>query len=657
MDAFDDMAQTFLDAGLRVPPIPASLRPMLCRRSEWLWSTRDDIERLEMYSAHYAREVVKGQPPDYLAVSHAGHGANSYSINYQLLIGPLALFTQTMWGGVYLDNAVASERVIAQLTAIEPLVHRAAELAPDWTGQRRLLVIESTFRGAAACQWITPGAGEHVAFQYPPGSPRSVLEIALEELDSIPVGHGRTGQPDGTDPERSVGHSGLQLIEVSEGRLISVERETPGRLYGWEAATDGDPVGLGLIPPQITLRKSHIQRRTPVLLSIDGMRATDGRHLAFAGTHGWTLADMPATADDDTLAGFTVPDLAWPEAQGPWRDLRTLLDCIEGSLLGAALGDMLATPTDGLNAKEIRIRCGEAGLAELQAGSLPSALTDATISAARSIVATRGSFSLPDLAPRLVSSAPPEDLAPATHNVLAAARNPERLAQLALGNTDAAAAARSGPIGLVHAGQTSAGPLLRQAIRFALPTHRTGVGVAGAVALAATTGWLVQLRSTGSKEFEPKDLLVFAVRAIADLEDVPTTARRSPHKAYFLRDRIARVEEWLNRTPAEVFARTWTGPEALESVPAALLCFLRNPSRPRNALLDAANASHSTRLIATMTGSLVGAWLGAQTLESEVPDWMAAVPDRRSIATLAENLMDVGADLAEGEPPPLSPLG
>src|SRR5665811_378711 len=126
----------------------------MCIRDRF-WSTRDDIEPLEMYSAHYAREVVKGQPSDYLAVSHAGHGANSYSINYQILVGPLALFAQTLWGGVYLDNAMASEMVIAQLTAIEPLVRRAAELAPNWNGQRRLLVIESTFRGAAACQWIT----------------------------------------------------------------------------------------------------------------------------------------------------------------------------------------------------------------------------------------------------------------------------------------------------------------------------------------------------------------------------------------------------------------------------------------------------------------------------------------------------------------------
>ena len=48
-------------------------------------------------------EVVKEDLEDYVAVSHAGHGVNSYSINYALVSGSLGLFLQTLWGGVYMD--------------------------------------------------------------------------------------------------------------------------------------------------------------------------------------------------------------------------------------------------------------------------------------------------------------------------------------------------------------------------------------------------------------------------------------------------------------------------------------------------------------------------------------------------------------------------
>jgi ADP-ribosylglycohydrolase len=106
-----------------------------------------------------------------------------------------------------------------------------------------------------------------------------------------------------------------------------------------------------------------------------------------------------------------------------------------------------------------------------------------------------------------------------------------------------------------------------------------------------------------------------------------------------------------------VFERIWAGDFALESVPAAIYCFLRAPDRPRDALLTAANASHETAAIGSITGNLVGAWAGADRLRDELPRWWTAVERLEELLALADLLVDASADLAEGEEPPLSPLG
>ena len=62
----------------------------------------------------YITEAMTDCPADYVAVSHAGHGANSYAINYNLVEGPLAVFTQIGWGGIY-DDPEKSARDVNEL--------------------------------------------------------------------------------------------------------------------------------------------------------------------------------------------------------------------------------------------------------------------------------------------------------------------------------------------------------------------------------------------------------------------------------------------------------------------------------------------------------------------------------------------------------------
>jgi hypothetical protein len=84
--------------------------------------------------------------PDQIALSHAGHGINSYALNFRLVLGPLALLVQQSWGGVYGDSA-------AEVQAWGDLVRRVSSLiesldSPAQAGwhQREFLLTASNFR-------------------------------------------------------------------------------------------------------------------------------------------------------------------------------------------------------------------------------------------------------------------------------------------------------------------------------------------------------------------------------------------------------------------------------------------------------------------------------------------------------------------------------
>lgn len=138
----------------------------------------------------YAVEAVAAPTKDYIAISHAGHGANSYSINYHLVYGPLALFTQAGWGGLYTDRDKAAASVAGQFRASTALIDAVDSLrSKGWLGRRRLLVLDSDFRGSAVCAWLDqPLESEEAASTWlrkHAGRGTGVLATALGEMESL----------------------------------------------------------------------------------------------------------------------------------------------------------------------------------------------------------------------------------------------------------------------------------------------------------------------------------------------------------------------------------------------------------------------------------------------------------------------------------------
>jgi hypothetical protein len=145
----------------------------LRKRERWCYATRE-VERWPYEIDAYADEA-RTDVPDYALVAHAGHGVNSYAIHYFLVRGPLGLFVQAPWGGVYTaeDEAVATMREYFDLA--KTLVRAAGDGLSPGRASDRLVVYVSDFYGS----WWTPG----VALQ--PGEPsrgqgRDVLRDALE---------------------------------------------------------------------------------------------------------------------------------------------------------------------------------------------------------------------------------------------------------------------------------------------------------------------------------------------------------------------------------------------------------------------------------------------------------------------------------------------
>ena len=107
----------------------------------------------------YPLEAVTGPVDDYVAVSHAGHGINSYGLNYHLVFGWIAVFVQVGWGGAYHGND-SVQRIEAWFSKCGGVLDAAARHNPrprDRSG--RLIVAQSDIREVNVCEWVEQPLG------------------------------------------------------------------------------------------------------------------------------------------------------------------------------------------------------------------------------------------------------------------------------------------------------------------------------------------------------------------------------------------------------------------------------------------------------------------------------------------------------------------
>ena len=155
MSDYDRMAAMFGESGLVVPPVQDRFRAALREQGPWHWATCD-VDPMEMYMlTPYIERVLRDKVDDHVAITHGGHGSNSYSLNVGIVSDGLTMAVQTLWGGVYTDADVAADRWSQLMAGCASVLEAHASADAEASSlDRRLVVFDSDFRDVRRCQWL-----------------------------------------------------------------------------------------------------------------------------------------------------------------------------------------------------------------------------------------------------------------------------------------------------------------------------------------------------------------------------------------------------------------------------------------------------------------------------------------------------------------------
>lgn len=142
-----DLVSTLGAAGIAVPPLGSTGLSEVLVYGGWSWGSAY-VPPLGMYLfevetvAHHL--IDRGR---FFALSHAGHGINSYGLSLVTAAGPLAAYVQHGYGGGYSDPVGDHIAINATYSRLHVLLRAAAGLPGDGV---RWLVVYSQFRGTTS---------------------------------------------------------------------------------------------------------------------------------------------------------------------------------------------------------------------------------------------------------------------------------------------------------------------------------------------------------------------------------------------------------------------------------------------------------------------------------------------------------------------------
>jgi ADP-ribosylglycohydrolase len=183
-------------------------------------------------------------------------------------------------------------------------------------------------------------------------------------------------------------------------------------------------------------------------------------------------------------------------------------------------------------------------------------------------------------------------------------------------NCDCAAAMRMAPIGIFHARCPEA--LTRASLDNCMITHTDPRARAASVSVAYLTARLIQ----SDQHSWPGDQVLETADHISHLdEDLAAVLRWSTQITHL--------------APEEALFEIGTSSDAIETIPAAIYCFLKYPRNFSGAVLSAVNAGDATDAIGALTGSFVGAFAGVSAINRQ---WLDSVENSDVLVGVGENL-------------------
>jgi ADP-ribosyl-[dinitrogen reductase] hydrolase len=185
-----------------------------------------------------------------------------------------------------------------------------------------------------------------------------------------------------------------------------------------------------------------------------------------------------------------------------------------------------------------------------------------------------------------------------------------------------AAAMRMPPIGLFF--NRFPETLMRAAIDNCLITHTDPRARAASVGVAYLTARLLQSNERSSPG-----------------EQVLETADHIAHMDGDLAAAMRWSTQIMHLPPEKALFEIGTGSDCIETIPAALYCFLKHPRSYSGAVLTAANAGDAAYSIAALAGSFVGALAGVEAIDKQ---WIQEVENSDLLIGVGENLAQLLGD-------------
>ena len=180
-----------------------------------------------------------------------------------------------------------------------------------------------------------------------------------------------------------------------------------------------------------------------------------------------------------------------------------------------------------------------------------------------------------------------------------------------------AACMRMTPIGIFFSSKTEY--LSRAALDNCIITHTEPKALAAAVSVAYLTARLLH----SDERSWPGDQVLETADHIAHLDND-----------------LASILRWITQIihlpPEEALFEIGTSSDAVETVPAAIYCFLKYPRNFSNAVLTAVNAGEAANSIGALAGSFVGLLAGSTAISGK---WMQTIEN-------SDVLIGVGGNLA-----------
>ena len=201
---------------------------------------------------------------------------------------------------------------------------------------------------------------------------------------------------------------------------------------------------------------------------------------------------------------------------------------------------------------------------------------------------------------------------------------------------------RAAPVGLANASDTAM--LVHDATLSTVITHHDAMAVASAVAQAFLVARLV---NTPFGTLDVTELMSELSILLDHIDDSGHPERKPGASGHPVRlvDRILFVASNLAWPPDRLFAMTHNGAFVLESLPAAIWCFLRTPEDSERVIVTAANMGYDADTVAAMAGNLAGAYVGESRLPSR---WLAGLEYADGIRDVADGLLVLAGGTSTG---------